>query len=201
MATTIKWYPGDNVGNASFEILPAASGGFNTVGFFGASFGFSIRVGEYNQTTRRTNANGTSDGGSMPNIRFANSSGAYVGAEPAATELLEVDNSESTIGIRLITDNAVGTQNASFRAFDRSDINNNPSGVTIRAAEMLKPSPVVRGSGDVSWSVVAGSGNVLSLDDQTAAATTHDWYISLTATPNSIGEKTNIGFYFETEFL
>lgn len=199
MATTIKWYPGDNIGNASFEILPAASGGFNTVGFFGASFGFSIRVGEFNQTTIRTNANGTSNGGSMPNTRFASATGAWVGLSEIHLE--EIEDSESTIGIRLITDSTVGTQNASFRAFDRSNINNDPSGVTIRAAQILKPNPVIRGSGDASWTAIAGSGVTLSLADQNGAATTHDWYIALTATPNSIGEKTNIGFYFETEFL
>jgi hypothetical protein len=199
MATTIKWYPGDNIGNASFEILPAASGGFNTVGFFGASFGFSIRVGEFNETTTRTNANGTSNGGSMPNTRFANATGAFIGA--SAIELLSVDNTESTLAIRLITDSSVGTQNTSFRAFDRTNINNNPSGVTIRAAEVIKPNPVQVGSGDASWTIVAGSGATLSLDDQSVAATTHDWYLALTGTPTSIGEKTNIGFYFETEFL
>lgn len=199
MATTIRWYPGDNIGNGAFEILPASSGGFNTVGFFGASFGFSIRVGEFNVTTTRTNANGTSNGGSMPNTRFANTSGAFIGV--TAQELLSVDNSESTVAIRLTTDNSVGTQNASFRAFDRLNINSIPSGVTIRAAEILKPSPVIRGSGDTNWSVVAGSGQTLSMANQALNATTHDWYIALTATPLSIGEKTNIGFYFETEFL
>lgn len=201
MPTTIRWYPGDNIGNGSFEIFPAASGGFNTVGFFGASFGFSIRVAEFNQTTFRTNANGTANGGTMPNTRFANSSGAFVGGSPTVQDLLSIDDTESTISIRLTTDNAVGTQNTSFRAFDRIDINNNPSGVTVRAAQMLKPSPVVRGSGDISWTTVAGSGATLSLADQALNATTHDWFISLTATPLSIGEKTNIGFYFESEFL
>ncbi len=199
MATTIKWYPGDNIGNGSFEIFPAASGGFNTVGFFGASFGFSIRVGEFNQSTNRTNANGTSNGGSMPNTRFASATGAIVGL--STIHLEEVEDGESTVAIRLITDSAVGTQNATFRAFDRSDINNNPSGVTIRAAQILKPNPVIRGSGDASWTIVAGSGATLPVADQIGVATTHDWYIALTATPNSIGEKTNIGFYFETEFL
>lgn len=199
MATTIKWYPGDNIGNASFEILPAASGGFNTVGFFGASFGFSIRVGEFNQNTTRTNSNGTSNGGTMPNTRFLNASGAYIGLTP--TELRNIEDGEATVAIRLITDSAVGTQNASFRAFDRSDINNDPSGVTVRAAQILKPNPIIYGSGDTNWTVVAGSGTTLPMQDQIGAATTHDWYIALTATPNSIGEKTNIGFYFETEFL
>lgn len=198
MATTIQWFGG--IGSP--EILPAASGGLNTVGFFGAGFGFSIRIGEYNQQTRRTNANGTSDGGTMPNLRFANVSGAFVASDVTASELLEVDNTEATLLIRLTTDNPIQTQNASFRAFDRVSIDNNPSGVTIRAAEIRNDITAPRGSGDTNWTVIAGSGSTLSLADQTTENNTvHDWYIGLTATPTSIGEKTNIGFYVESEFL
>lgn len=198
MATTVQWFGGAG----SPEILPAASGGLNTCGFFGAGFGFSIRVGEFNQTTFRTNANGTTDGSQVPNLRFANSSGAFVGPSASAEELREVNNNETTLKITLTTDNPIKTQNASFRCFDRVNINNNPSGVTMRAAEMRKDQPTVRGSGDTSWTSVFGSGSPLSIADQTTANfTVHDYYVGLTATPTSIGEKTNIAFYFETEFL
>lgn len=198
MATVVQWFGGAG----SPEILPAASGGLNTLGFFGASFGFSIRVGEYNQTSYRTNANGTSDGSQVPNLRFANTSGAFVGPSVVAEELLEVNNTEATLNIRLTTDNPIQTQNSSFRAFDRLNINNNPSGVTIRAAEIRKDQVSVRGSGDTFWTAIAGSGSTLSLDDQTTENfTEHNWYVGLTATPTSIGEKTDLGFYFETEFL
>lgn len=198
MATTIQWFGGAG----SPEIQPAASGGLNTLGFFGSNFGFSIRVGEYNNTCYRTNSIGTSNGGALPNLRWANATGAYVGSELTASELLEIDNSEATLLITLNTDAAIKTQNSSLRAFDRLSINSNPSGVTIRAAEIAKDQPAVRGSGDSGWTFIAGSGDTLSLADQTTDDfTTHDWYIGLTATPTSIGEKTNIGLYFETEFL
>lgn len=198
MSSTIRWYGGAGTP----EISPAASGGLNTLGFFGASFGFSIRVGEYNTTSFRTNANGTSNGSQLPNIKFANSSGAFVGASLIAEELLEIENALSTLNIRLNTDNVIKTQNSRFRAFDRININNNPSGVSIFAAEMEKDQSSVRGSGDTSWTQIFGSGSVLSLSDQTTANfDVHNWYVSLTASPLTIGEKTEIGFYFETEFL
>ncbi|MBU2061949.1 MAG: hypothetical protein KKH44_08915 [Bacteroidetes bacterium] len=197
MSTTIQW-----AGGAGTPIIqPAASGGLNTCGFFGSAFGFSIRVGEFNNTTYRTTADGTTDGGALPNLRWANSSGAYVASELVATELLEVANAEATLNVLLTTDNAVKTQNASLRAFDRVAINNNPSGVTIYAAEIAKDS-AVRGSGDVSWTIIAGSGSVLSLADQTTDDfTEHNYYIGLSATPTSIGSKTNLAFYWECEFL
>ncbi len=198
MATTIVW----RGGTGSPTIQPAASGGLNTCAFFGSAFGFSIRVGEFNNTTYRSNQNGTSDGGALPNLRRASVSGAFVASELTATELLEVDNAEATINILLTTDNAVKTQNASVRAFDRVAINNNPSGVTIYAAEIAKHMVAVRGSGDTNWTAIAGSGSTLSLADQTTADfTTHNFFVALSATPTSIGEKTNLGFYYECEFL
>jgi hypothetical protein len=197
MATTIEWAGGDGA-NA---IVPAESGNNDTLGFFGAGFGFSIRVGEWNQSSFVTNDNGTTNFGQVPNLRFANTSGTFVAGETVARELLEVDNDEATLRIRLNTDSSVQTQNASFRAFDRLSINSNPSGVTIRAAEIDKPNPSVRGSGDTFWTTIAGSGSTLALADQTAASSVHDWYLAITASPTSIGEKTSIGYYVESEFL
>ena len=197
MATTINWFGGDGAN----EILPAESGDNDTLGFFGAGFGFSIRVGEYNNTCYATNDNGTVNHGQVPNLRWVNTSGAYVSSELVGTELLEIDNTETTLRITLNTDSNVQTQNSSFRAFDRVNIDNNPSGVTILAAEINKPSPSTRGSGDVNWTTIAGSGSTLSMDDQLLASGVHLWYVGITASPTSIGEKTNLGFFFETEFL
>lgn len=137
----------------------------------------------------------------MPNLKYANTSGAYVGSELTATELLEVDNSEATLRIRLTTDSSVLTQNTSFRAFDRSNIDNSPSGVTVYACEINKPSPSVRGSGDTYWTQIYGSGATLALDDSTTASGVHSFYVGLTVSPQSIGAKTGLGFYFECEFV
>lgn len=198
MATTIDWYGGDG----SNEILPAESGEFDTLGFFGAAYGFSIRVGEYNQTSRVTNDNGTAQNGQIPNVRYANPTGAFVASELVGRELQNVDNDEATLRIRLFTDSTVSTQNSAFRAFDRTNIANAPSGVTVLAAEIRNPpgSPTPS-SGDSSWTTIAGATD-LSLADQTVSpSSVHEWFIAITVTPTSIGEKTDLGFYFETEFL
>lgn len=197
MATTITWHGGDGAN----QILPANSGDNDTLGSFGAGFGFSIRVGEYNNTSYVTNDNGTTNYGQVPNLRYANASGAYVASETVATELLEVDNSEATLRITLTTDSNVQLQNSSFRAFDRVNINNNPSGVTIYAAEINKPSAGTRGSGDVFWTQIYGSGSTLTLDNQLFATGVHQTYIGITVTPTSIGQKTNLAYYYETEFV
>lgn len=199
MATTIEWYGGDGAN----EILPANSGVNDTLGFFGSNFGFSIRVGEYNNTTYVTTDDGTANHGQCPNLRYYNTSGAYVASELTGTELLEIDNSEATLKIVLTTDSSIRTQNASFRAFDRSDIDNDPSGVTVYACEIRKDDVSTRGSGDTYWTEIYGSGSTLALEDRTSEAPSgvQNFYIGLTVSPDSIGEKTNLGFYFETEFL
>lgn len=196
MATTIDWYGGDG----SNEIVPAESGEFDTLGFFGAAFGFSIRVGEWNNTCRVTNDNGTTDNGQIPNLRWANTSGAFVASDLIARELNQIDNDEATLRVRLNTDSDVTTQNSAFRAFDRVNIANAPSGVTVNACEIRKIPADPVGSGDSNWTTVAGTG-ALSFDDQTVASGTHAWYVGISASPTSIGEKTDLGFYFETEFL
>jgi hypothetical protein len=198
MATTLKFFDPADVGT---EILPAASGGLNTIGFYGPGFGLSVRVGDFNENTYRTTEDGQTNGNALPNLRWANTSGAFVANEILATPLLEVLNSEATLRVELITDVAVTTQNATFRAFDKSSIDNAPSGVDVFAAEIRNVVGPV-GSGDQDWTVnLGGSGVVLSLDDQTNPNTTHNFWIGLSSTPTSIGEKTNFAFYFETEFL
>jgi hypothetical protein len=197
MTTTITWRGGDGAN----EIVPAESGNNDTLGFFGANFGYSIRVGDFNNTCFVTTDNGSANHGQVPNLRWANVSGAYVASELTATELLEINNDEATLQITLTNDTAIQTRTTSFRAFDRSNINNNPSGVTIYGAEILKDQVSVRGSGDQFWTNIYGSGSTLSMEDHLYGSGTHRWYVGLTATPLSIGQKTQIGFYFETEFL
>ena len=194
MATTLKFY---NPANGAIEILPAASGGLNTIGFYGPGFGLSVRVGDFNENTYRTTEDGQTNGTALPNLRWASATGAYVGPSIVEAGLLTVTEAQATVRIELMTDVAVTTQNATFRAFDKSSIDNAPSGVDVYAAEIL-----AGGSGDSLWTPsLGGSGVIMSLDDKTVANTTHNWHVGLSSSPTSIGEKTNFAFYFETEFL
>lgn len=191
MATTIDWFGGNFVN----QILPAESGTYDTLGHFGGGFGLSIRVGFYNDTSWVTNDDGTAQNGQVPNVKYASLTGCYTPAIVNPRLLTALATSEATLGIRLITDSSVQTQNSAFRAFDRVSIDNAPSGVTIKAFEVK-----AGGSGDSVWTTIAGTGS-LTLDNQTTASGTHIWYVAVTASPNSIGEKRDIGYYFETEFL
>lgn len=43
--------------------------------------------------------------------------------------------------------------------------------------------------------------NYISKSGESCRATRHDWYIALSASPNSIGSKTDFGLYFTLEYL
>ena len=60
-------------------------------------------------------------------------------------------------------------------------------------------SPGVSGSN----SVISDSGNayVLSTSGASHMSTRHDWYVALSAMPDSIGSKTDYGLYFTCEYL
>jgi hypothetical protein len=63
------------------------------------------------------------------------------------------------------------------------------SGMNTSAAETL---PQVAADGKYNW--ISNSGAALS-------DTRHDWFVALSASPDSIGSKTNYGLYFTLEYL
>ncbi len=195
MATTLKFF---DPSNPATEILPAASGGLNTIGFYGPGFGLSVRVGDFNETTYRTTEDGQTNGSALPNTRWASDTGVFIGASILPALLQSTLTSEATLRIELMTDAAVSTQNAIFRTFDKISIDNAPSGVDVFSAEIIAGAA----SGDFNWGpAIQGSGVVQLIADHAVPATTHNFWVALSSSPNSVGEKTNFAFYFETEFL
>tara|TARA_Y100000590_G_scaffold38864_3_gene41640 strand:+ start:13007 stop:13516 length:510 start_codon:yes stop_codon:yes gene_type:complete len=63
------------------------------------------------------------------------------------------------------------------------------SGLNTSAAEVL---PSEAGDGYMNWLTQEGSAH---------QSTRHDWYIALSASPDSIGSKTDYGLYFTLEYL
>jgi hypothetical protein len=98
-------------------------------------------------------------------------------------------------------------------AYDRSNKNNNPSGVTVYAAEIIHPNnnQDFSGSGSANWINIFGSGSVLTLSNgpgtsglhingPNTSSARHDWYIAISASPNTVGSK-EFGSYYELEYL
>jgi len=183
------------------------------LGFYGASFGSSVDVGSYQTTTWITDSAGTSQGPQVDNITWTHpASGSINGA--AGVALTVIPNYLASLNIRFNHSTAVKTQNAKMYIYDRSSINNAPSGVTCKVAEIIHPDTVQNnnGSGDTSWITPAGSGVTVdfvaspglsghSPNGTSTQDANHDWYAAITASPDSIGSKTQFGLYFECEYL
>lgn len=187
------------------------------LGFYGGSFGSSVNVGEYQQTTFITNGNGTSQGQSVNNIKFLNSMSGIVGSATSGILLTQIPNYLATLNIRFTHSSSVQVQNAKLRIYDRSSINNAASGVTTKVAELihLGETQVNNGSGDTTWHTPNGSSVIVDLapspgmsgiyagngSNSTASSTRHDWYVAMSASPDSVGSKTLYGLYVSCEYL
>lgn len=186
------------------------------IGFYGSGFGASVAVGAYQDTTFITDSNGTVNGAQVNNVKWqANNSGEVNGA--TAIDLLDVPNYLASLQPRFTHTSAVQVQNVKFRQYNRTNINTGGSGVTLKAAELIHTSSTQTGSlgsGDAVWTTPAGSAVIMDMAQSPGmsgvyakegtssvhASTRHDWYLALSASPNSVGSKLFAG-YVELEFL
>ena len=216
------------------------------LGFFGGSFGQSVQINNFQDTTFITDGNGTNNGGAGNNVKYSTDTKAFAAGVVPATGLLYIPNEKATLNIRFSNDSAVRTQNCKLRIFDRVNKDHPASGVITRVCELLHPSNSysIEGSGDSTWfgssthtgsdaqgtynasanpssrlpagtNTVGGSGVFVPLAQSpgpsglyagNGAANTgqyyqHDWYVGITASPDSIGSKTQYGLYVELEYL
>lgn len=190
------------------------------LGFYGyGGPGTSVQVGQYQDNTYITNATGTAANPiKVDNIKWVdNASGQIPGGEIRA--LRGIPNYLATLNIRFTHTSAVKTQNAQLRIFDRANIDNPAVGVVTKVAVLVHPwdTATPLGSGSLTWATPGGSGSIVNFGDFPAAIspgasglspngvntvdTQHDWYIALSAMPDSIGSKSQYGLYVSLEFL
>lgn len=204
---TISFY----AGGGAFQINNVSNSG---LGFYGGGFGNSVAVGSYQDTTFITNGAGTTQGQQVNNIKFLSAPSGIVNSASSGIPLLSVPNYLATLNIRFTHSSAVKTQNAKGRVYDRSSINNPASGVTCKVAEVIHPNTiqVADGSGDSNWITPAGSAVIvdfvgspgtsgISPNGLNTTDIQHDWFAAISASPDSIGSKTQFGWYFEVEYL
>jgi hypothetical protein len=187
------------------------------LGFYGAGFGQSVDVGDYQDTTFITNANGTAQGEQVNNITYLNTLSGVVNSASSGILLTQIPNYLSTLNVRFTHSSAVKAQNVKCRIYDRYNINKNPSGLICQVAELIHPSTIQgnTGSGDAAWVNTYGSGIIQDLaaspgisgeyagngSNSTRSDTRHDWYLALSESPSSIGSKLFNGLYISLEYL
>lgn len=207
MVASVSFFAGENF---DIQEIDSSSG----IGFYGDGFGVSIPVGEYNTRTFITSSNGTVEGPEVDNVQYVSSGSAILGQAGSPVALTAIPNYLATLRVQFENDTAVKTRNAEVRIYDRDDIDTAPDGVTCYVAEVVHTgtSQTNDGSGDTTWTQCYGSGSTLALVDSPGTSglspsgidttdTVHHWYLALSATPQSIGSKTDFGLYFSVEYL
>jgi len=213
------------------------------LGFFGNGFGISVPVGQFQDQTYVTNSNGTASGVKAGNTKYMSVSGvSHNGGSEVDNE--NIPNYYAPLNVRFSHSEAVRVQNCKLRIFDRSDIENQASGVTTKVYEVRHPhgtagntanigplalrgvsthdwfefdpeenisdmtfttSPGVSGlntsAGDTLPTTDGGVYNWTTQEGAAHESIQHDWYIALSASPDSIGSKTDYGLYFTLEYL
>lgn len=186
------------------------------LGFYGSGFGNSVDVGDFQQTTFITDSNGTIEGPQVNNIKYTHSASGLINSASESVLLTQIPNYLATLNIRFTHTSAVKTQNAVVKIYDRTRTTSAASGVTTYVAELIHPDTVQNdnGSGDAAWiNATSGDSSVAinlvsspgySGERESGSETysdQHDYYLAISASPDSIGSKTDYGLYVELEYL
>jgi hypothetical protein len=211
MAAAITFYAGQGAGT---WVDLNASG----MGFFGATFGTSVQVGQYQDTSFITTGTGSAEGPQATNNKYITSSGISINGDVTVVPSAVAVNS-GTMNVRFTFDSAVKTQNGQIRIYDRTTITNGATGVITQVVQYANGGSGVSSSGTAiapashsGWIAPSGSGVTVPLLSSAGSGglspsgtdttdTRHDWYVGLSATPTSIGSKELFGIYVQLEYL
>ncbi len=211
MAAAITFYAGQGAGT---WVNLNASG----MGFFGTTFGTSVQVGQYQDTSFITTATGSAEGPQATNNKFITSTGVSVDGDVTVLPSAVAVNS-GTMNVRFTFDSAVKTQNGEIRIYDRTTITNGATGVTTQVVQYVNGGSGVTSSGTPlapashpGWVAPYGSGITVPLLNSAGSGglspsgadtqdIRHDWYVGMSATPINIGSKELFGIYVQLEYL
>jgi hypothetical protein len=195
-----------------FNFEPRATDSPNRMGFFGVGGAPNspVVVGFYQDRTHRCDHLGV-DLGEMINVKFDGSTGAIVsGVDITVTghTLDTIPQNSGTLLCRFTEPNgtAVITQNSVFRAINLTAASgaadttgaNRATGITLQAAQLADTDGE---SGDTSWTTISSGGSDLTLADQDALASVHDYHLIISGTPSAAGRKIDFAYYIQLEFL
>ena len=149
------------------------------VQFAGATFGSAITVGQYNTSTHVESSVGANDssGNTPKNSQYLTTSTVDIGS--GSTSLSGVTTANCPLKINFSDAASVTTTGHVFYAYDGTTTTAVPTGVTFYAAEQ----------GDTNWTNAEGSAAAVTVTDD-SAATSHDYYLLISASPESVGAKT-----------
>ena len=150
------------------------------VQFAGATFGSAITVGSYNDTTHVESSVGANDSSANTphNNKYLTTSTVSLNGA-GSSSLSAASTAACALKINFSDAASVTTTGHIFYAYDGTTTTAVPTAVTFYAAEQ----------GDANWTNAEGSAAGVTVTDDTAA-TSHDYYLLISASPESVGLKT-----------
>lgn len=155
--------------------------------FAGGTFDSPIVVSEFNDSTHVESSVGADDssGNTPNNNKFISQSGGGGGKSQAdwgdgIEDLDAILQAECALKINFSHGSAVSVSGHKIYAYDGSTPATGPVNVTFKIAEL----------GDTNFTEAEGSGSALSVADS-GSSTSHDFYFIVSASPDTVGEKTD----------
>lgn len=127
----------------------------------------------------------------VPNVKYVDDNNMDIGAGSAAINDTNLAETDCTFRVTFSDPSSVAISNARLYAYDNSVTTNPATGVDVKAFE--------RGEGNSAWTTINdasggiggdNAGERLSLADK-AAATSHTWYLAVSAAAESVGGKSD----------
>jgi len=152
----------------------------DSIAFSDGTFGHPIQVGSYNDGTHVRSSAGVDDSASNSphNTKYLTSTTMSLDGGSSAN-LSTLTTANSPLKITVSESVNITVTDIKMYAYDGTTTTNAPSGMNVYLAEQ----------GDSSWTQAHGSGNALELGDHSTAATSHDFYVAISASPTSVGVK------------
>lgn len=170
---------------------PTTIGATDILQFAKATFDAPITITEYNDSTHVESSLGANlSSGNVPkNSKYLTSS--TVSINGGSSEALSgVTTANCPLKINFSHPTSVITYDAIFYSYNGTTTTSAPTDVTFQAAEQ----------GDASWTNAEGSASAVTITNHNTPATSHDYYILVSASPESVGEKTNFSVRIELTY-
>ena len=126
------------------------------LGFYGASFGSSVQIGAFQESTYVTNAAGTAQGPAATNIKFSTPGSGTPSTVGSGIPLTKINSGNRTFHVNFDHTSYVNVQNCQLRIYDRTDTNFPASGVVTKVAEIVN----FDGKTSTAWESNNGGDNV-----------------------------------------
>lgn len=159
---------------------PTTIGATDILQFANATFDSAITVGQYNNSTHVESSTGTdlSSGNSPKNSKYLTSSTVSINGG-SSESLSGVTTTNCPLKINFSHGTSVITYDAVFYSYDGTTTTAAPTDVTFQAAEQA----------DTNWTNAEGSATPVTITNHSTPATSHDYYLLVSASPESVGLK------------